>query len=48
MDRFKNIENTKIPHDFCYDNISGLRTECAQRLKQVRPAHWGKPHGFPG
>ena len=48
IDRFKNIENTKIPHDFCYDNISGLRTECAQRLKQVRPATLGQASRIPG
>ena len=48
IDRFKNIENTKIPHDFCYDNISGLRTERAQRFKQVRPATLGQASRIPG
>ena len=35
--KLKNSRNIKIPKDFIYDNIPGLRKECSEKLNEVRP-----------
>lgn len=37
IQKLKNAKNIKIPKDFVYDNIPGLRKECSEKLNQIRP-----------
>jgi len=38
IDLLRRQENTPLPDDFVYDNISGLSNEVKQKLKDIRPA----------
>lgn len=40
-ERMKNLDNAKIPHDFDYDSVKGLRAESLQKLKHYRPDSLG-------
>ena len=37
VEKLKDAERIKIPLDFVYDNIPGLKTECAEKLTKVKP-----------
>ena len=40
-ERMKNLDNAKIPEDFDYDSVKGLRAECLQKLKHYKPESLG-------
>ena len=40
-ERMKNLDNAKIPQDFNYDSVKGLRSESLQKLKHYRPDSLG-------
>ncbi|MDH4127595.1 MAG: tRNA uridine-5-carboxymethylaminomethyl(34) synthesis enzyme MnmG [Spirochaetota bacterium] len=42
IERFKRLENKKIPDEFDYNKIEGLLTEAREKLKKVRPASIGQ------
>ncbi len=48
VDRFKHIENIKIPENFDYSNISGLSIEIRQKLKRFTPASLGQANRISG
>lgn len=48
INKVKRMENTGIPADFNYDEISGLSTESCSRLKAVRPETIGQAGRIPG
>lgn len=48
VEKFKTFEERVIPKDFCYDNISGLRMEYSERLKNIRPSTLGQAMRIPG
>lgn len=48
IDKVKRMENTKIPSDFNYDEVSGLSTESCARLKAVCPETIGQAGRIPG
>ena len=35
--KLKDSEKIRIPHDFSYSNIPGLKSECAEKLDAVKP-----------
>ena len=39
--KMKNLDGAKIPEDFDYDSVVGLRAECLQKLKHFRPDSLG-------
>lgn len=39
--QLKKLENKKIPDDFSYDNIQGLRIEAKEKLMRIRPSNIG-------
>ncbi len=39
--RMKNLDGAKIPEDFDYDSVKGLRAESLQKLKHYRPESLG-------
>ncbi len=41
-ERMKSLDNAKIPADFDYDAVTGLRTESLQKLKHFRPESLGQ------
>ncbi|MCH8541915.1 MAG: tRNA uridine-5-carboxymethylaminomethyl(34) synthesis enzyme MnmG [Opitutales bacterium] len=48
IERFKNTERIKIPQDFPYLEIRGLKSECAQKLDTIRPATLGQASRISG
>jgi tRNA uridine 5-carboxymethylaminomethyl modification enzyme len=48
VEKLKRIEAEKIPDDFCYDSVPGLRIEHSQKLKAGRPASLGQAGRIPG
>ncbi|MBR0256217.1 MAG: tRNA uridine-5-carboxymethylaminomethyl(34) synthesis enzyme MnmG [Synergistaceae bacterium] len=40
-ERMKNLDGAKIPADFDYDSVKGLRSESLQKLKRYRPESLG-------
>ncbi|MBF0522137.1 MAG: tRNA uridine-5-carboxymethylaminomethyl(34) synthesis enzyme MnmG [Candidatus Omnitrophica bacterium] len=42
VERFKHIENIKIPSDMDYDTVSGLSIEIRQKLKSFAPVNLGQ------
>ncbi|MBR0251737.1 MAG: tRNA uridine-5-carboxymethylaminomethyl(34) synthesis enzyme MnmG, partial [Synergistaceae bacterium] len=40
-EKLKTLENSKIPDDFDYDSVKGLRAECLQKLKRFKPESLG-------
>lgn len=40
-ERMKNLDNAKIPENFDYDSVKGLRAECLQKLKHYKPESLG-------
>ena len=41
VERFKSLENKKIPKNIDYDQITNLRLEARQKLKQIKPVNIG-------
>ena len=47
-DRFKKLENKRIPENIDYDSIQSLRLEAKQKLNQIRPASIGQASRISG
>lgn len=48
VEKFKKLENKKIPDDLNYDDIYGLRTEAKEKLKNVLPKSIGQAYRISG
>jgi tRNA uridine 5-carboxymethylaminomethyl modification enzyme len=46
--KFKNLESTRIPTDFSYEQVPGLSNEVRQKLSEVRPVSLGQASRIPG
>ena len=46
--KLRESEKIKIPHDFSYVNIPGLKTECAEKLTMVKPETLGQASRIAG
>jgi tRNA uridine 5-carboxymethylaminomethyl modification enzyme len=46
--RIKNAENLEIPSSFSYNSLPGLRTECMEKLNQVKPSTLGQASRISG
>ncbi len=47
-EKFKKIEEKKIPEGFIYKGICGLSKEIAEKLKEVKPLNLGQASRVPG
>ena len=48
VERFRHIENIKIPSDINYEGISGLSKEIQQKLRKFSPLNLGQAHRISG
>jgi tRNA uridine 5-carboxymethylaminomethyl modification enzyme len=48
VERFKKLENKKIPQDIDFKSIHGLRTEARQKLDKIRPESIGQASRISG
>ena len=48
IEKFKKLENKKIPRDMDYDLIEGLRLEARQKLNDIRPLSIGQASRISG
>lgn len=48
VEKFKNLENMKIPENFVYRGIPGLSLEVVQKLEQARPLSLGQASRISG
>jgi len=48
IQRLSKVENVRIPPDFDYRKVSGLRAESAQKLTEIRPATLGQASRISG
>ncbi len=48
VEKFKKLENKKIPEDIDYEAVGNLRTEAVQKLSRVRPASVGQASRISG
>lgn len=48
VEKYKKLENKKIPDTVDYDQIGNLRTEARQKLKQVKPLNIGQASRISG
>ena len=48
IERFKKLENRKLPADFDYNQIDGLRIEARQKLNQLKPLSVGQASRISG
>ena len=48
VEKYKKLENKKIPDSIDYDAIGNLRTEARQKLKQVKPLNIGQASRISG
>lgn len=48
IESFKKLENVRIPEDFCYEGISGLRGEEIEKLSDIRPLNLGQASRISG
>ena len=46
--KYKSLEDKKIPDDFDYSNIAGLRREYREKLSRIRPKTLGQALRIPG
>ena len=46
--RIKSAENLEIPSSFSYNSLPGLRTECMEKLNQVKPSTLGQASRISG
>ena len=48
IERFKNLENIKLPESFDFHNVSGLSNELKEKLSTIRPASLGQASRIAG
>ena len=48
IEKFKRLENKKLPQDFNYNEVEGLRIEARQKLDQFRPLSVGQASRISG
>ena len=48
IEKFKQLENKKIPEDFNYDLVEGLSNEIRQKLKEIKPTTLGQASRISG
>src|SRR5699024_8597197 len=48
VERFKKLENKKLPENINYEEIKGLRLEARQKLNKVRPLSVGQASRISG
>ena len=48
IDKFKKLENKKLPADFDYSNIEGLKKEAAAKLNEIKPSSVGQASRISG
>ena len=48
VEKFKKLEQKRIPDDFVYDDVQGLSRELKERLNDVRPTSLGQASRLPG
>lgn len=48
VEKFKKMENRRLPEDIVYSDISGLRLEAAQKLDDIRPGSIGQASRISG
>lgn len=48
VEKFRRLEEVKIPEDFEYDGIPGLSNEVREKLSQIRPRTLGQASRVPG
>lgn len=46
--KYKSLENKKIPYNFDYSNIAGLRREYREKLSKIKPKTLGQALRIPG
>ena len=46
--RFKKLEERRLPEDFDYNDVSGLRIEARQKLNQQKPVSLGQASRISG
>jgi len=48
VDKFKKLENVRIPENFQYNGIPGLSREIVQKLSRIRPGSLGQASRISG
>lgn len=48
VERFKNMENVRLPENIDYSSISGLSREVCEKLSRIRPRSIGQASRIPG
>ncbi|MDA3811330.1 MAG: tRNA uridine-5-carboxymethylaminomethyl(34) synthesis enzyme MnmG [Spirochaetaceae bacterium] len=48
VDRFKKMENVRIPADYDYDSIDGISSESKEKLKKIKPVSVGQASRISG
>jgi len=48
VEKFKNLEKIKIPHDFDYTKVHGLSNELTEKLLLIKPISLGQASRIPG
>ncbi|MCZ6675686.1 MAG: tRNA uridine-5-carboxymethylaminomethyl(34) synthesis enzyme MnmG [Candidatus Poribacteria bacterium] len=48
IDQFKKMEHVRVPDDFDYESIGGLKTEAREKLAEIRPISIGQASRIPG
>jgi tRNA uridine 5-carboxymethylaminomethyl modification enzyme len=48
VDKFKSLENVRIPENFNYNGIPGLSREIVQKLSRIRPTSLGQASRISG
>ena len=48
VEHFKKLEKRRIPSDIDYDDVTNLRKEARQKLKQIRPESLGQAQRISG
>ena len=48
VEKFRKLENTRLPHDTDYSKIKGIRIEAAQKLAAIRPESIGQAQRISG
>lgn len=48
IDKFKKLEEKKLPHDFDYSSIDGLKNEAVAKLNEIKPSSVGQASRISG
>jgi len=48
IEQFRRLESQKIPHDFMYVDLPGLRREAREKFSRIRPITLGQASRIPG